>query len=522
MPLTRLLVLGIDGANPRLLEAGIADGTLPHLAALAAQGTSGPTRGVQGFFIGSTWPSLCTGLTPARHGIHYTAQLRPGSYAFRNVIEEPPTSHDPFWTWSSRAGQRVAVLDVPLSRPDPSLNGVQLVEWGGHDAVFGFRASSTRHERDILARFGPHPLGPSCDADQRNAQEYADFIGTLVRGVHVRSQLTRHLLRQGGWDLFMQVFTETHCAGHQCWHLHDAAHPAHDPAYASTYGDPLRRVYAAVDEAIGEVIADAGDASVLVIAPHGMAHWFGAQFLLHEILDRLGVSQPAPPRSDIAPSAAQRVWRSLPLAARRPLEPLRRRVEARAQSALPRLHADPSRSSCFVVPNGFPVGAIRLNLRGREPQGVLARADADVFCADLERALLDIIDERTDGPAITRVVRTAALYEGESLHDLPDLLVEWSDDVATGSTRVGGGAAAHVRLRSPRIGTIEGSNDYGRTGEHRPDGLFIAAGRGIRRARHHGAAIVDFAPTIARMLGVVAPQTDGVIVSGLDRKIPLA
>jgi predicted AlkP superfamily phosphohydrolase/phosphomutase len=87
---------------------------------------------------------------------------------------------------------------------------------------------------------------------------------------------------------------------------------------------------------------------------------------------------------------------------------------------------------------------------------------------------------------------------------------------------VGGGAAAHVRLRSPRIGTIEGSNDYGRTGEHRPDGLFIAAGRGIRRARHHGAAIVDFAPTIARMLGVVAPQTDGVIVSGLDRKIPLA
>ncbi len=70
----------------------------------------------------------------------------------------------------------------------------------------------------------------------------------------------------------MQVFTESHCVGHQCWHLHDVNHPAHDPAVLAEIGDPLRTVYAAIDAAIGDVLADAGDAFVLLLDAHGMSH----------------------------------------------------------------------------------------------------------------------------------------------------------------------------------------------------------------------------------------------------------
>ena len=45
----------------------------------------------------------------------------------------------PFWSHLSRAGRRVAILDVPLTRIDPSINGLQVVEWGGHDSVYGFQ-----------------------------------------------------------------------------------------------------------------------------------------------------------------------------------------------------------------------------------------------------------------------------------------------------------------------------------------------------------------------------------------------
>jgi hypothetical protein len=40
----------------------------------------------------------------------------------------------------SDAGRRVAVLDVPHTRPVEGLNGVQVSEWGAHDRHFGTRS----------------------------------------------------------------------------------------------------------------------------------------------------------------------------------------------------------------------------------------------------------------------------------------------------------------------------------------------------------------------------------------------
>ncbi|MGH7647001.1 MAG: alkaline phosphatase family protein, partial [Gemmatimonadaceae bacterium] len=61
----RLLILGIDAASPDLLDAWVADGTMPNLAAVVARGLTGRVRGLDGFFVGSTWPSLVTGTNPA-------------------------------------------------------------------------------------------------------------------------------------------------------------------------------------------------------------------------------------------------------------------------------------------------------------------------------------------------------------------------------------------------------------------------------------------------------------------------
>ena len=517
-----LLVLGIDAADPDLIEQWAADGTLPHLGALIRRGFSGRTHSVDGFFIGATWPSFFTGVTPARHGIHYMVQFEPGTGTLYRPAAADYVRRPPFWHALASAGRRVAVLDVPLSRIDPGIDALQIVEWGGHDAVFGFRACPPEAGREILKRFGSHPLGPTCDATGRQAGDYARFIDTLLAGVRTKAALTTHMLHASEWNFFMQVFTEAHCAGHQCWHLHDPTHPAHDPIVAAVTGDPLRRVYTAIDDAIGQVLASAGNARILILAAHGMKHAYGAQFLLPEILFRLGVAHPAAsatdPRTEHATRASLRwVWRRLPAPVRRALEPLRAHAAGeRRRSVLPALDADLARSACFVVPNGLAVGGIRLNLAGREAAGVLAPAQADAFCADLRDALLGIVDERTGGPVVRRVLRTRDCYEGEHLGALPDMLVEWDDAAATGSAGVGGGAASTVRVHSPRIGILEGQNSYARTGEHRPEGMFIAAGPGIPAGRRNeSTSILDFAPTLAAMLGVQITGTDGRLIPGL-------
>lgn len=518
----RLLVLGIDAASPELLQRWMGDGSLPHLAALAARGVTGRVASVEGFFVGATWPSFQTGLGPAGHGLHYLAQVRPGTYDYHQPFDAPDgVLGEPFWTTLSRAGKRVAVLDVPLSRLDPALEGIQTVEWGGHDAIFGFATHPPAFAEEVRSRFGLHPQGPVCDGQRDTAAQWEDFIGRLEQGSQLKGALTRAVLARGEWDCLIQVFTEAHCAGHQAWHLHDATHPAHDPALAAAVGDPLHRVYRAVDKAIGHVLADAGDATVLVVSLHGMGAWFGAPFLLPDILARLGVATPpAPPPAawtvrSLVVGSLRAAWHLMPRPLRDRLRPLRKRWFP--DPPRPRtLGIDPGKSRCFAVGNGAPVGGIRLNLAGREPRGLLAPGrEADEFVTALRRDLLEIIDERTGRPAIRAVHRTQDLHEGPVLDRLPDLLVEWSDDRATGSMALADGRGATLRLSSPRIGTVTGSNWYGRSGDHRAGGLYILGGGEVQ-----AGITAPLVPVAGFKAGILTALLDGSTIQGaLDRGV---
>ena len=518
----KLLVLGIDAASPALVEEWMADGTLPNLDALAKRGLAGRTRGLDGFFVGSTWPSLYTGTNPARHGFHYQVQLASGSYRLEDRALGAFVQRDPFWRVLSRAGKRVAVLDVPLAKIERELNGVHVVEWGGHDSFFGYSTTPPELAANIESRFGRHPVGTSCDAEGRGPQNYLEFKTFLEKGVKRRAGWSRELLERGGWDMFMTVFTESHCAGHQCWHLHDTEHPAHDPAVAAITGNVLRSVYHAINEAIGTLVQRAGDANIIVFSAHGMSSRYGAHFLFRELLYGLGVAAPprAPLRSKVREVVA-RVWRALPASARSGLSPLRDRVTASddARASTPEIGVDLERSRCFPLANGLAVGGVRLNLAGREPRGILAAENADRFCTQLETDLLAIVDEITGEPLVRRVIRTRDLYTGEQIDALPDLLIEWNDAVARGSTALGNGDASRVRARSPKFGTIEGANEYGRSGEHRAGGWFVAAGPGVALGRlGREVSLLDLAPTFTRFLGVELPGTDGMPIEEIVAK----
>jgi predicted AlkP superfamily phosphohydrolase/phosphomutase len=515
-----VLAIGIDAASPELLDAWTADGTLPNLAALRARGLVGRTRGVEGFFVGSTWPSMYTSTNPARHGFHYQMQLVPGTYRLEDRVRGPFVEGDPFWRVLSRAGKRVAVLDVPLSKIESELCGAQVVEWSGHDVLFGYSTVPLELASQIEVWAGRHRAVPSCDASGRGANEYCAFIAALMEEVRRKAEWSTELLARGPWDLFMQVFTESHCVGHQCWHLHDATHPAHDPAMAAITRDPLRLVYGAIDRAVGEIVAAAGDAQVVVFAAHGMSHRYGAHFLLRDLLFALGVAAvpPTPIRERVRAGAA-RAWSMVPGSLKSLMSPLRDRV-VRADSArasVPDIGVDADRSSCFALANGLAVSGIRLNLAGREPRGTLARCEeATRFVERLEADLLAIVDDATGAPLVRRVVRTHDAYEGARIDDLPDLLVEWNETVAIGSTALGTGAGARVRARSAKIGVVEGSNDYARSGEHRPGGWFVATGPNVARGRlEREPSLLDLAPTLAGMLGVELPGAEGEVIAAV-------
>lgn len=507
MGAARVTIIGLDAASPILLRRWMAEGSLPNLAALAARGTTGAVRSVEGFFVGATWPSFQTGRSPAGHGLHYLAQLRPGTYDYFQPFDEPEAGPgEPFWRALSQEGHPVAILDVPLSRLEPAINGIQTVEWGGHDSIYGFHANPAELVPELLHRFGPHPVGPVCDGRRTMVADWQAFRDALVTGAATKAELTRACLDRGPWDLLLQVFTEAHCAGHQMWHLHDPSHPAHDADLRAQLGDPLQQVYQAVDAAVGRVLEDAGDGTVLVTSLHGMGGYFGAGFLLHDVLVRLGAATPppSPPRPRTARNAlvdaARTTWNHLPHFLRDQLRPLRQRLLPDPPPGPRTIGVDPQRSRCFVVGNGAPVSGIRLNLMGREPAGQLhPGAEAEQFISELSRSLLEVLDARTGRPAIRAVTRTADIHEGSEHARLPDLLVEWADEVQTGSMQLADGRGATVRLTSPAIGVVEGVNWYGRSGDHRAGGLYILAGAGIPPGVEGQAlGVTDLAAAITR------------------------
>jgi len=178
---------------------------------------------------------------------------------------------------------------------------------------------------------------------------------------------------------------------------------------------------------------------------------------------------------------------------------------------LPAPKLNPAKGKCFLVENHFVAGGIRLNLIGREPHGLVRPgAESDALCDRLQQQLLDICNATTGKKLVSRVMRTRDVYQGEYLDHLPDLLVEWNSDMPLGTAVVGKPGTGKLRLHSPEIGLVEGENLYCRTGDHLPDGFFVAVGGGIQAGvLAHPVSIMDFAPTVSKLLDVDLPDVDG-------------
>jgi len=506
----RLLFIGLCAAARDLIVDGAQRGELPTFARLFARGLTGRTRSVEGLYSQCTWPAFYTGTGPAKQGVHSWEQLREGTYEFYRAHTPDHVRTPPFWHFLSRAGRRVAILDVPHSPLTPDINGIQTVEWGAHDYNHGFGTVPAALADEIVARFGRHPQDVLCDADRTPAQ-LVELRDRLLAGIDGKRAITKHFLAQEDWDFFAQVFTESHCIGHQCWHLHDRSHPRYSDAAAAVAGDPVKDIYVAIDRAIGDILADVdARTTVIVMTCHGMNAKYSAQFMLGDILVRLGLAARQAPPGGAGLAATKRgldpvltwAWQRMPAFAQSWLQPLRHGARDWVASAPRRdlpAKLDPAAGQCFVIANNATHGGIRINLAGREPAGVVQPgAECEALLARLERELMALVNVDTGRRIVARTMRTRDLYDSDVTGHFPDLLVEWAS------------ADPVTAVRSPAFGRLDKADVYCRTGDHNAGGMFIATGPGIAPGRlDRVVSVMDFAPTFCAALDAPAGGFDG-------------
>jgi predicted AlkP superfamily phosphohydrolase/phosphomutase len=449
------------------------------------------------------WPTIYTSMGPARLGRYYYIQLRPEQWSLELLEDE--LRGTPFWVEASRHGKRCIVLDAPKTALGPPFDGLQLASWGAHAAHAATASHPPELLADILARHGRYPLH-SCDSHGGRPKDYQQLRQQLIEGVGARRDLFLDMMASNPWDVFFCSFAETHCAGHQFWHLQDPGHPRHDPRDPFGLQNALRDVYQSIDGAIGALIEAAGpETEVIVFSGHGMRPQYHGRELLPALLEMWGMLG----NENVVPDPAQqgrvRVRRSL---ARR----LRDRIPMPWQYAVKKLlparlehylicrfmgaeKLDPNARAVYI-PNNDLNTSIRINLHGRDRYGRVAPGEEyEQLCGFLEQRLCELINPATGRPAVECVTRVSKQYQGEYLNVLPDLTVLWSADHSIDA------------LESPGYGTVAGSHNDLRTGGHAPNGFLMASASLAARLDLDDADGKDIAPTILDLLGAPVPDS---------------
>lgn len=497
--MSKLLVIGLDGVPLDLIQKWSKAGELPVLARFFEEGAFGQLRSTTPPTSAAAWSSFVTGKNPGKTGVYDFLYRERDSYTF-----SPANGHyrdgQSLWQILSAAGKRVGVVNVPLSYPAEPVNGFMITGWmtpyRAHDIAYPSHIIS-----DLEAAVGPYQIYPQETFSERNS---AAYFAASRRLLEMRTESTLYLMEKHPWDVFMTVFFDTDRILHQAWHYLDPDHSWNDGKPPGDRSQPIRRYFRQLDASIGRLIEQAGDdALVMIMSDHGMgsAHnmivlnnwlqqtgWlqlkerpasrlkqalFNKGFTLkniHQFADRLGLSKHAEYRSLYS-------------------------VDAILKQLFLSFH-DVDWPGSRAYSYGRHVGPLYLNVKGREPEGIVKPGrDYDRVRDELATQARLLSDPRTGRRLVGEVLYREEVYNGAHIEEAPDLILIPRDerDIFFGLSDF-----ASNEIVQPM---------YRYSGMHRDHGLILMMGPQVKPAAHFAdAAIIDLAPTILAAMGVPIPN----------------
>lgn len=501
----RVLLIGLDAAEPSLVEEWMGDGTLPNLRRLRERGAYGRLESTAGLLTSSVWPSFLTGVPPGAHGGYHYLQWCPAEMRVRRW-DPDWIDLTPFWRAMSESGPRTIAVDVPCASPPSRLNGMETSNWAALPQVYLPYAHPDSLKHWLAQRFGrslrqmSRRLSEEIYALQA-LDQHMTLTNRYLDATRRMADVAVALMKAEPWHLFVSVIGGAHRGGHELW---DSTGVLNDggPAVDRTLRDALRRVYMACDDAVGAHIQAAGpETTILVFTLHGMTANTSRSILLEPMLRRILSGKPGPARP-AAPGLLKRL---------RQLVPPRARLAVKSRlpfSFQDRLGAfwrmgkrNWSETLAFALPpdvNGY----VQVNRRGREAQGVVQPgAEYEALCRRIAEGLKTFVDADTNEPIVESVtLADEAFPDAPRRDDLPDLIIRWASTPA----------ARHRRISSPVFGAIDlptpGKVFNGRSGNHTTDAFLFAAGNGIAAGSSiPGGHILDLPPTVYALFGLTPP-----------------
>ncbi len=504
---TQVLIIGLDGVPLSLIQNWADAGKLPNLRRLMTDGAVGNLKSAIPPTSGPSWSSFQTGKNPGKMGIYDFLYRRQGGYAFAPVNARRRDGQT-IWSLANQAGRSVGVLNMPMTYPVEQVDSFMISGF-----LTPYSAKDFIHPPELLAELerevGYYRIYPTATFSEGHLESFLDASYQLLE---MRTRTALYLMAQHPTDLTAVVYFDTDRILHQLWHFLDPRHPWRKDDQDQS--DVVAAYFQRLDESIGRLLEKVDeDTLVVVLSDHGMGpaynfivlnNWlldvgllklkrnpltqlrkllFKGGFTLrnvHKVINRLGLAQHAEYKAGyFAEHLIKMVFLSF-------------------------LDVDWSKSLAYSF--GRHLGSIYVNLKGREPQGIVQPgAEYERVREQIVELTKNFTDPRDGRPLIGHVARREDIYTGPHLDEAPDLTLfpARETDIFFGLSDFG---SNHT------VDTV-----YRYSGMHRDHGLLIIHGPDIQpETQIDGAVISDVAPTILYAMGLAVPRDmDGQVLKAV-------
>jgi len=295
------------------------------------------------------------------------------------------------------------------------------------------------------------------DVDNFRTEEKDKLLEQIYEMTEKQFNVALHLLTEKEWDFFMMVEMGVDRIHHGFWKFHDPKHAKFEPG--SKYENAIRDYYVYVDQKVGELLSHIdSETTVLVVSDHGAKAMVGGVCVNEWLMEKGYLHLKEKPAGVIPLGKAKVDWKRT-----------------------------------MAWGEGGYYSRIFLNVKGREPEGVIAPSDYERIRENLRKALEAITDDR--GITIgTKVYKPEEIYS-EVRRIPPDLIVYFGNLSWRSVGSIGLGS----------ILTFE--NDTGPDdANHDTHGIFIMKGTNVKaRGLREGLNLLDVAPTVLNLMGVEVP-----------------